>query len=114
MTGPQLDYETPDRSRTPASVKHVFAGVFAALAGGPGVAFAGMGITSLFGRGAYAGLAGFLVGSLIGVVIVLIALILGIVRARSPDGRRRGFGIGLMIGSGLSLLAAGACFVGIR
>jgi hypothetical protein len=114
MTGPQLDYATPDSSRTPASVKHVFAGAFAALAGGPGVAFAGMGITSVAGSGPYAGLGGFLIGGLIGVVVVLIALILGIVRSRSPDGRRRGFGIGLMIGSGLSLLAAGACFVGIR
>jgi hypothetical protein len=114
MTGPQLDYATPDISRTPASAKHAFAGVFAALVGGPGVAFGGLGIASITGNGPYAGLGGFLIGSLIGITITLIALIFGIIRSRSPDGRRRGFGIGLIIGSGLSLLAAGACFVGIR
>jgi len=104
MSGPQLDYETPDTGRTPVSVLHSFAGVFAALTG-PGIAFVGAWMP---------GLGGFLIGSLIGGIVVLTALIFGIVRSRSPDGRRRGFGIGLLIGSGLSLLAAGACFAGIR
>jgi len=113
MTGPQLDYETPDTGRTPVSVKYVFAGMFAALAGGPGIALAGTWIASVTGSGPYAGVGGFLIGSLIGGLVVLIALIAGIVQSRS-SGRRRGFGIGLLIGSGLSLLAAGACFVGIR
>jgi hypothetical protein len=114
MSGPQLDYETPDTGREPVSVKHSFAGVFAVLAGGPGVAFAGAWIAIATSSGPYAGVGGFVIGSLIGAVVVLIALIFGIVRSRSPDGRRRGFGIGLIIGSGLSLLAAGACFAGIR
>jgi hypothetical protein len=114
MTGPQLDYESPDTGRTPVSVKHAFAGFFAVLAGGPGVAFGGMWIASVTSSAPYAGVGGFLIGSLIGAVVVLTALIFGIIRSRSPDGRRRGFGIGLIIGSGLSLLAAGACFAGIR
>jgi hypothetical protein len=114
MSGPQLDYETPDFGRTPVSVLHSFAGVFAALVGGPGVAFAGAWIAILMSSGPYAGMGGFAIGSVIGAVVVLVALIHGIIRSRSPDGRRRGFGIGLLIGSGLSLLAAGACFAGIR
>jgi hypothetical protein len=113
MTGPQLDYETPDEHRTPVSLKHSFAGTLAALSGGPGVAFAGAWIAVAKRSGPYAGVGGFLIGSLIGAVVVLIALIFGIVRSRSLDGRRRGFGIGLIIGSGLSLLAAGACFASI-
>jgi hypothetical protein len=94
-------------------VLHSFAGVCAALTG-PGIAFMGAWIASMMGRGPYAGVGGFLIGSMIGAVVVLVALIFGIIRSRSRDGRRRGFGIGLIIGSGLSLLAAGACFAGIR
>jgi hypothetical protein len=42
--------------------------------------------------------------------LTLLALIVGSVQSRSNNGRRRGLGIGLLIGSGVSLLAAGACF----
>ena len=105
MTGPQLDYETPGAGRTPTSAGLAFAGVFASLAGGPGLMFLAAWI---------AGLNGLLFGGLSGGLVVLVALIVGIIQSRLPDGRRRGFGIGLIIGSGLSLLAAGACFVGIR
>jgi hypothetical protein len=105
MTGPQLDYETPGSGRTPTSAMLAFAGVFASLAGGPGVMF----LAAWLG-----GVSGLLFGALSGALVVLVALIVGIVQSRSPDGRLRGFGIGLIIGSGLSLLGAGACFVGIR
>ena len=105
MTGPQLDYETPATGRTPTSAMLAFAGVFASVGGGPGVVF----LATWIG-----GLNGLLFGGLSGGLVVLTALIVGIFQSRSPNGRRRGFGIGLIIGSGLSLLAAGACFVGIR
>ena len=114
MTGPQLDYETPGTDRTPASVKLAFAGVFASLAGGPGIVFVATWIAGVISTQPYGAIGGFLIGSLIGGSIVLGALVFGIVRSRSPNGRRRGFAIGLIIGSGLSLLAAGACFMGIR
>ena len=114
MSNPQLEYETPSTDRTPISIKHVVGGTFASLAGGPGVVFAATMIAEVLSDDPYGALGGLLIGAMIGGLFLLIALIFGIAQCRSPSGRRRGFAIGLIIGSGLSLLGAGACFAAIR
>ncbi|MEA2708038.1 MAG: hypothetical protein QOF78_639 [Phycisphaerales bacterium] len=114
MNPAQLDYQSPSADRTPASIKHAVAGTFAALAAGPGLVFGATWIAGVMSNEPYGALSGLVIGGIIAVLLMLAALVTGIVQSRSPNGRRRGFAIGLMIGSGLSLLAAGACFVGIR
>ncbi len=92
------------------SVAHAVVGAFAALAAGPGVMFLGMFLAEAVSTGEYAALGGLIYGAIVGGVLTLVALAVGTVQSRSGNGRRRGLGIGLLIGSGLSLLAAGACF----
>lgn len=107
---PPLDYQSPDRVREPVRPAFVFAGIALALAAGPGASFLGLGLGSVLESGDYAGLGGLMIGTFAGAVLTIAALIYGVVRVRSPNGRRRGWGLGLLIGGGLNLLAVGVCF----
>ena len=109
----QLDDEPAGAGRTPMSITRAVAGTFLALAAGPGVVVAATLIAGVASTVQYGEVYGLVAGGAIGGLLSLIALVLGIVRSRAPDGRRRGFAIGLIIGSGLSILAAGACFASI-
>jgi hypothetical protein len=113
MSQEHLDYESRDAGRTPVSIKRAVAGTFLALAAGPGLVVGATLLAEVASTQQYGALYGLVIGGAIGGLLSLIALVLGIVRSRAPDGRRRGFAIGLIIGSGLSLLAAGACFAAI-
>ena len=89
--GQPLDYESPDKARTPVSVPQVFYGAFIALAAGPGLTFVSILFSSAVGGGAYAGLGGLVIGGGVGVILTLVALVYGTVASSSPDGKRRGF-----------------------
>ncbi len=110
MNEPPLDYSSPNPQRTPVSVADAVGGTFAALLAGPGVAFAATLIAEYTSDDDYAALGGLFIGAATGGLLTLILLAVGVRKSRSSDGRRRGFGIGLMIGAGLSLLSVGVCF----
>ncbi len=107
---PPLEYQSPGQMREPLRLGFVFAGIALALAAGPGVSFLGLFVGELFESGDYAGLGGWMIGSLTAVALTITALISGLFRVHSPNGRRRGWGLGLLIGGGLNLLAVGVCF----
>jgi hypothetical protein len=110
MSEPPLNYPSPDPQRTPASVADAVAGTFVALLAGPAVAFAAMMIAEYSSDAEYAGLSGLFIGAAGGGLLTLVLLAIGIRKSRSSNGRRRGFGIGLIIGTGMSLLGVGICF----
>jgi hypothetical protein len=110
MSKPPLNYPSPDPQRTPASVADAVAGVFSALVAGPGVVVLATMIAEYSSDDDYAALGGLFVGAAAGGLLTLILLAIGIRKSRSSDGRRRGFGMGLMIGTGMSLLGVGICF----
>lgn len=114
MTQPPLDYSSRNPQRRPVSTGDAVAGTFAALLAGPGVAFGAALFAEATSNDSYAALGGLVVGAATGGLLTLILLVVGIRKSRSIDGRRRGFGIGLMIGTGISLLGVGVCFAVIR
>ncbi len=110
MSQPPLDYASPNPQRTPVSITDAVSGTFAALLAGPGVVFAATLLAEVGSDEPYAALSGLFIGAATGGLLTLILLAIGVRRSRSSNGRRRGFGIGLMIGAGMSLLGVGACF----
>jgi hypothetical protein len=110
---PALEYKSPDAAREPIRKAFVFAGVAVALVAGPGVSFAGLGLGMLvMSNRNYDALVFWLISTMAGAALSLLLLVLGILRSRDRDGRRRGFGIGSLIGVGLNLLVVGLCFMG--
>lgn len=112
-----LDYETRAAATRPrAHAGWAVLGTAAAVSVTPACAFAGAWLDgTLNSESDYAGLAGLIYGGIVGLAAQLAALVWGVLLAtRGRDGRRRGLGLGLLIGTGLAALGVGACLVGVN